>query len=404
MTRRRRYTGSIEPLPDGRWRPRLPQSAGRARLDPCATREEAQQALDAALADIGERVRVPVSGETLRAWGTRWLDDREIGGDIEDPGTDRSRWRTHIETATFVDWPMAAIRSVHVRDWLAAILRKDAAPGYRQKTVPKRKIGKQTVKNTLNLLRCCLQAAVERELIEANPAADVHLPKQSAKQRRAFDPWTYLLPEEQERLLATPAPGRDPDLPGLAAFALWTGVREGEQWNLELADVHVDVEHPYIVVRFGKQDGSTKGGRIRHVPLFGLGLAATLRQLQWLRERGKRKNPHKLLWPLPSGARRGDGKAPRGWRAWLRAAGIVPEKRHDRRPVRWHDLRHSCASSLVAGWRGRRWSLQEVKELLGHRSITTTERYAHMSESALHVAARETEQAGRSAQDLPKRR
>jgi hypothetical protein len=71
----------------------------------------------------------------------------------------------------------------------------------------------------------------------------------------------------------------------------------------------------------------------------------------------------------------------------LAAAGIAAERRHDRQPVRWHDLRHSCASSLVAGWWGRRWTLEEVKEHLGHSSITITQRYAHLAESALQVAA-----------------
>jgi hypothetical protein len=108
-----------------------------------------------------------------------------------------------------------------------------------------------------------------------------------------------------------------------------------------------------------------------------------------------------LLWPTLRGERRAEKKPPRAWAAFLRAAGIVASTRHDRRPVRFHDLRHSAASALVAGWRGRRWSLQEVKEILGHRSITTTERYSHMAESALHTAARETHEAGRSTQDKP---
>jgi hypothetical protein len=65
-------------------------------------------------------------------------------------------------------------------------------------------------------------------------------------------------------------------------------------------------------------------------------------------------------------------------------------KRHDRMLVRWHDLRRTCGSSLIAGWWGRRWSMIEVRDMLGHRSVTTTERYAHLSESALQQAARDT--------------
>ncbi|WP_437310834.1 tyrosine-type recombinase/integrase [Sorangium sp. So ce388] len=67
----------------------------------------------------------------------------------------------------------------------------------------------------------------------------------------------------------------------------------------------------------------------------------------------------------------------------LAAAGIT-------RPVRWHDLRHSCASSLAAGWWGRRWTLEEVRERLGHPSIPSAHRYAHLSETAIKGAVRQT--------------
>jgi integrase len=45
-----------------------------------------------------------------------------------------------------------------------------------------------------------------------------------------------------------------------------------------------------------------------------------------------------------------------------------------RTDVRVHDLRHSYASALVQAGR----PLQEVQLLLGHASITTTQRYAHL--------------------------
>jgi site-specific recombinase XerD len=50
--------------------------------------------------------------------------------------------------------------------------------------------------------------------------------------------------------------------------------------------------------------------------------------------------------------------------------------------VRMHDLRHSFASALV----NNGLSIYDVKELLGHASINTTQRYAHLSQDRLAQA------------------
>ena len=42
--------------------------------------------------------------------------------------------------------------------------------------------------------------------------------------------------------------------------------------------------------------------------------------------------------------------------------------------VNFHDLRHSCASILVASGA----DLDTVSKILGHSSIVTTQRYSHM--------------------------
>ena len=50
--------------------------------------------------------------------------------------------------------------------------------------------------------------------------------------------------------------------------------------------------------------------------------------------------------------------------------------------VRIHDLRHNFASLLVNHGR----SLYEVQKLLGHADISTTQRYAHLSQDTLKDA------------------
>jgi integrase len=224
------------------------------------------------------------------------------------------------------------------------------------------------------LVRGALAAAIDEEYIEENPALGIKLPKEA----RVDDLSTVLTPSEQERLLdVVPLPEE-----WIVAAAIGGGWRMGEQWSLELADVHIEVAVPYVDVRYGAVNRKpTKNGQPRRVPLVGPALEA---MREWLRIRDDWCNHRRcaLVYPTPRAAHRRK-KPPRGWKEWLRKAGIV-------RRVRWHDLRHTCASALLSGQWGRKWSMEEVQKFLGHKSIRTTERYARFADDALMRAAAET--------------
>jgi hypothetical protein len=55
--------------------------------------------------------------------------------------------------------------------------------------------------------------------------------------------------------------------------------------------------------------------------------------------------------------------------------------------LRWHDLRHEYASRLVE----HGVPLAQVRDLLGHASITTTERYDNQTVANLQIAAAKLE-------------
>jgi site-specific recombinase XerD len=48
---------------------------------------------------------------------------------------------------------------------------------------------------------------------------------------------------------------------------------------------------------------------------------------------------------------------------------------------RWHDLRHTFASRL----RIKGAPLEDIADLLGHKSLTMTRRYAHLGPNKLHA-------------------
>jgi integrase len=372
--------GTIEPR-RGRFRLRLPDGRGGYQDGGSfATWEEADQVRRGAVA-LRRAGELATGRTTLRSYGERWLDRRELKGarDMKNP---RNRWKNHVATAPFADWSIEAIRPKHVAAWIEDLTAKMANDKRK-----KRRISAWTVHHCVALLRRCLERARIEGLIDDNPAKGHELPPIDHD-----DGWTYLTLEEQKRLLGCAAIPPTDRL--ILAFAIGTGLRQGEQWTLELGDVHLDDPQPWIWIRWGGfrkgQRQPPKNGRPRRVLLFGLALEALrawLRQLPAYSRRETSRNPFGLVFPTQRGCRRRDGKPLRAWSAYLKAAGLDrPELRHDGRKVRHHDMRHTCASALVSGmWGGpaARWRLEDVREQLGHKSIVTTQRYAHLAPSAL---------------------
>jgi site-specific recombinase XerD len=76
----------------------------------------------------------------------------------------------------------------------------------------------------------------------------------------------------------------------------------------------------------------------------------------------------------------------RDWRRWLEDAA----KKAGVDNFHWHDLRHTFASRLVI--KGE--PLKVVQELLGHKSIVMTQRYAHLEKGNLQAAVEKMNEEG----------
>lgn len=183
-----------------------------------------------------------------------------------------------------------------------------------------------TINRSLGTLKKALRLAWERGLTATDYSAHVkRLPENNARS-------TYLS-LDQVQAIATRC-----SVPVQAAIwtALLTGARRGEICKLQAVDIGSDS----ILIHAG----NTKTLRTRTVPIV-----PALRP--WLKH-----------IPLDVGI---EGIKS----AWRRArvdAGM-PD-------VNFHDLRHSCASILIATGA----DLFTVSKILGHSSVKTTERYAHM--------------------------
>ncbi|MGN6166786.1 MAG: tyrosine-type recombinase/integrase, partial [Solirubrobacteraceae bacterium] len=153
---------------------------------------------------------------------------------------------------------------------------------------------------------------------------------------------------------------QDGELVRVAAYA---GLRRGELVALRWRDV--DFVARKITVRRAVSGSievrSTKSRRAREVPLPDQAAAA----LDRLTRRCDFTSPDDYVFVNRLGRRLDPSALRRRFERARDSAGLAP--------LRFHDLRHTYGSLLVAGG----IDLASVKEAMGHSRISTTERYLH---------------------------
>jgi len=188
------------------------------------------------------------------------------------------------------------------------------------------------------LLSLTYRLAIRNGKVRENPARHVrHRLENNARIR-------FLSPDEETRLRAAIEAACAQRVPELEV-ALNTGLRLSEQYRLKWEDVSFS-RRTLTILR-------SKNGETRHVPLNKAALAALV-ALE------KRANGSEYVC--------GGAVEPRRWfEPVVKAANLTA--------FSWHCLRHTFASRLVmAGV-----DIRTVQELMGHKTISMTVRYAHLA-------------------------
>lgn len=214
-----------------------------------------------------------------------------------------------------------------------------------------KKLAPATINKEVMCLRTMYNKAIQWGRLKENPTKTVQMFKANNQIVR------FLTREEIKKLLEVCRPYmRD-----IVTFAINTGLRRGEILGLKWEDV--DLERNIIHVR------NTKNGEDRKLPINST-VQVLLRPL---------KKPSGRVFLSPGGRELEDVK--KGFKAALQKAGILR--------FRFHDLRHTFASHLVmAGV-----DIMTVRDLLGHKSLEMTLRYAHLSPNHKSAAVAQLEKA-----------
>ena len=379
--------GTVQRLASGRWRARLPPRLRKVTVGTYDTEEEALQALRAALESATYR-----SARTLRAWGEVWLKRRAARG-LSSYSDDVSRWAQHVLASKLAEREVKGIQPRDVAAFARWLSTRPKAVQGRGGTWERPEGGdtlsRQTQQHVLKLLQLALAEAAIEGWCASNAAADVRPVhgQAAARERR------HLNPAQIAGLLEQPDEVIPWEVRQLYAVAIYSGLRPGELWALRWQDVHLD-ERPRLRVRAAVkktgEEGAPKSGKARTVPLLGPALAA-------LRALRSAQGPAALVFPSALGRQRRTGDDA-GWADRSRGSKGITEgyRRKAGLPddLDFYAMRHTCATALLHGWWGRRWSIAEVRAWLGHSSVVVTQRYLHEDEAALLDAATEALEGG----------
>ncbi len=215
--------------------------------------------------------------------------------------------------------------------------------------------GPGTAKRTIGILSSVFAYAVENELLDRNPCKGVRLAPGKNNERFLTETEAGHLGEVLKKWEARENAKQAVTIIRLLSL---TGARRSEISELKWSEI--DFEQGFLRL------GDTKTGiSIRPISKLALDLLAA-----------QPRGDQEWVFPASTGpaAYQGLGKI---WRQIRSEAGLDD--------VRLHDLRHSFASFGAA----KGLSLPMIGALLGHKSFATTQRYAHLTNTAAQRAADE---------------
>lgn len=225
-----------------------------------------------------------------------------------------------------------------------------------------RGLAKSSLARRLSCYRSFLDYLIREDVVDANPARALSLPKQPQRVP------TFYYPEEMKALLESIP---ETDLwslrdRALLEFLYATGVRVSECVGLDVTDVSLGEQTALV---FGK------GGKERYVVV---GSQAVQSLERYLEARGAHRfvpgqpDAESALFVNRRGGRLTDRSVRRILNRRVEQVGVLTH-------ISPHAVRHSFATHLLDGGA----DLRAVQELLGHASLSSTQIYTHTSRERL---------------------
>src|SRR5882724_693257 len=244
-------------------------------------------------------------------------------------------------------------RFASLKEWFGSYPAEELTPQEIEKALAraaeKEKWAASTFNHYRSLMSLSYRLGIQNRKVASNPARSVTHRREDNNRVR------FLSVEEEKKLRKVIEAKWASHVPELD-LAINTGIRKGSQYSLTW-DM-VDFKGRMLNIP------RTKNEEPIHVPLNDAAVAALRAVHDRGDGRGRVFHSAKMGEPLENG------------RQWFDDA--VMEAGIEN--FRWHDLRHAFASRL----RMKGAPLEDIADLLGHKSLTMTRRYAHLGPNKLH--------------------
>lgn len=286
-----------------------------------------------------------------------YLDTRKfMSGDPEDTlrayRSGLTKLAKHMKSLKLADW--SHVRRDHVVDWMASMAGLAA----------------NSRKQRLSLARTFFRWMIGQGYATVDPTLDVKGPKNQRTLHAVLSE-----ADVAKMLRATEGPtDRDIRARSIIEFQYSTGCRIGEMHSLDLDQMNL--HEGYAVV-----DGKGRKQRLVH-----LGLPAKDAMKRWLSRR-KAFIKDRSLGEVGDAVWISFSPAAPGQRLSKRTMNLEIQeyaKRAGIEGVTSHELRHACASHLLAHGA----SLRDIQEILGHESAASTAIYTTVSDDSVRESFR----------------
>ena len=360
--RRGHNEGSIRQRADGRWEALVTLPHGKRKSYYGRTRAEVQHKLVAGLKARQDGLPLPNEKQTIEQYLSRWYED--VVMTTTRPSTSASYGRyLHLHILPEIGrLPLARLTPQDVQ----ALMNRKLAAG----------LSPRTVQYMRAILRRALGQALKWRLVPYNVAAMTDSPRVTRPEVQPLSP-------DQARVFLDAA--RNHRLYALYAVALAIGLRQGEALGLRWPDVDLDTGRLTVRAALQRVNGKLqlvepKTARSRRTIALPAVAIEALRahHVGQLEQRMSSKiwQETGLVFTTTVGTPLDPRNVTRQFQKLLAQAGLPHQ--------RFHDLRHACASLLLAQGVHPR----VVMETLGHSQISLTmDTYSHVMPSLQREAA-----------------